>query len=55
MMIEGYNKRDELMLVDYQPRQWQAIQAGSNLEQAFGYACQLSAVPKVKKSQNEAL
>ncbi len=55
MMIEGYNKRDELMLVDYQPRQWQEIQAGSNLEQAFGYACQLSAIPKVKKNQNEAL
>ena len=55
MMIEGYNKRDELMLVDYQPRQWQEIQAGSNLEQAYGYACQFSPIPKVKRNQNEAL
>ncbi len=55
MMIEGYNKRDELMLVDYQPRQWQEIQAGSNLEQAFGYACKLSPLPKVKRNQNEEL
>lgn len=55
MIIEGYNKRDELMLVDYQPRQWQEIQIGSNLEQAYGYACQLSQIPKVKKNQSESL
>jgi hypothetical protein len=55
LMIEGYNKRDELMLIDYEPRQWQIIQEGSNLEQAYGYACQFQAIPKIKKTKNEEL
>jgi hypothetical protein len=55
LMIEGYNKRDELMLIDYEPRQWQIIQEGSNLEQAYGYACQFQAIPKINKTKNEEL
>lgn len=42
MMIEGYNKRDELMLVDYEPRQMQPVTVGSNLEQAYNYACKIN-------------
>lgn len=49
MMIEGYNKRDELMLVDYEPRTMQPIANGSDLEQAYKYACKIVPIPQVDK------
>lgn len=49
MMIEGYNKRDELMLVDYEPRAMQPIANGSDLEQAYNYACKIVPIPQVDK------
>lgn len=51
MMIEGYSKRDELMLVDYEPRVMQAIASGSDLEQAYNYACKIVPIPQVDKRQ----
>ena len=49
MIIEGYNKKDELVLVDYNPRQMQEIMEGSDIEQAYNYACQLKSVPNASK------
>ncbi len=49
MLIEGYNKRDELMLVDYEPRQMTPVTPGSNLEQAYNYACRINEIPQVSK------
>lgn len=49
MMIEGYNKRDELMIVDYETRPMKAISAGSNMEQAYNFACKITPVPEVDK------
>lgn len=49
MIIEGYNKRDQLMLVDYEQRQYRPIVSGSNLEQAFNYACKANTIPQVEK------
>ncbi|MBQ2644597.1 hypothetical protein IJG14_03380 [bacterium] len=51
MIIEGYNKKDELMLVDYEPRQKQQIMSGSNIEQAYNYACQIKSIPNVKEDR----
>lgn len=51
MMIEGYNKRDELMLVDYESRPMQPIAVGSNLEQAYNFACQVKTLPEVPKTE----
>lgn len=48
MIIEGYNKRDELMLVDYDQRQMQPVVSGSNLEQAYNYACRINSIPNIK-------
>lgn len=49
MMIEGYSKRDELMLVDYEPRAMQPVANGSDLEQAYNYACKIVPIPQVDK------
>ena len=53
MMIEGYNKRDELMLVDYEPRAMQPVASGSNLEQAYNFACQIKAIPDVPNARKK--
>lgn len=49
MIIEGYNKKDELMLVDYNERVYQQIVEGSDIEQAYNFACQIQSLPEVSK------
>lgn len=51
MLIEGYNKRNELMLVDYEPRPMTPVAAGSNMEQAYNYACKINAIPQATKKR----
>ena len=49
MLIEGYNKRDQLIIVDYDPREMKPVAQGSNLEQAYLYACKKKNLPEVQK------
>ena len=49
MLIEGYNKMQQLMIVDYDSKEMKPIAAGSNLEQAYFYACQIRTAPNVSK------
>ncbi|MCR5261376.1 MAG: hypothetical protein K6C94_06005 [Candidatus Gastranaerophilales bacterium] len=53
MIIEGYNRRNELMLVDYDKRNFSSITAGSNIEQAYNYACQKLTTPDVKEKKSK--
>ena len=41
MIIEGYNQKEQLMIVDYDPREMKPIAPGSNLEQAYNFACKV--------------
>ena len=51
MIIEGYNKRDQLMLVNYEKREMQPITAGSNIERAYNFACQLQTIPSLSEAE----
>jgi len=53
MIIEGYNRRNELMLVDYDKRNYSPITVGSDIEQAYNYACQKKTAPDVKEKKNK--
>lgn len=53
MIIEGYNKKQELMLVDYDKRNYRNIAAGSDIEQAYNFACQMKTAPEVKDKKNK--
>lgn len=49
MIIEGYNRKDELIIVNYGPWQMRAINAGSDTEQAYNYACGIKTLPTSEK------
>lgn len=59
LMIEGYNKKDELMLVNYANYGVMEVGSGSDIEQAYNYACGAIAVPHTPKrkvkNNNESL
>ena len=49
MIIEGYNRKNEIILVNYGTRRMEPINSGSDIEQAYNYACKIKSVPpKVK-------
>lgn len=53
VIIEGYNIRNELMLVDYDSRDLEYIATGSDIELAYKYACGVIQVPAVKKQTSK--
>ena len=49
LITEGYTQDNKLLLVDYSKYQPQQIVEGSDIEQAYNYACQHYSIPKVNK------
>jgi len=49
LITEGYNQKNQLLLVDYSKYQPMQIVEGSDIEQAYNYACQNYSIPKVNK------
>lgn len=53
LMIEGYNKDNQLLLVDYAKYEPQRIVEDSDISQAYSFACQYASIPTVNKTKEK--